>query len=34
MEGPMTEARLEQTEYGLAPAEEGWFVVGVAMPPG
>ncbi len=30
MEGPMNEARLEQTEYGLAPAEEGWFVVGVA----
>ncbi|HYB29461.1 MAG TPA: cupin domain-containing protein [Solirubrobacteraceae bacterium] len=25
----MTEARTEQTEYGLAPAEEGWFVVGV-----
>jgi uncharacterized cupin superfamily protein len=23
------EARLEQTKYGQAPAEEGWFVVGV-----
>ena len=25
----MNEARLEQTEYGLAPADDGWFVVGV-----
>lgn len=25
----MPEARLEQTKYGLAPAEEGWFVVNV-----
>jgi uncharacterized cupin superfamily protein len=29
VEGPVNEARLEQTEYGLAPAEDGWFVVGV-----
>jgi uncharacterized cupin superfamily protein len=25
----MNEARLEQTQYGLAPAEDGWFVVNV-----
>jgi uncharacterized cupin superfamily protein len=25
----MTEARMEPTEYGLAPAGEGWFVVNV-----
>jgi uncharacterized cupin superfamily protein len=25
----MNEAPMEQTEYGLAPAAEGWFVVGV-----
>jgi hypothetical protein len=25
----MNEARMEQTQYGLAPAEDGWFVVNV-----
>lgn len=25
----MTEARLEQTEYGASPVDEGWFVVNV-----
>ena len=25
----MSEARLERTEYGLAPAEDGWFAVNV-----
>jgi uncharacterized cupin superfamily protein len=29
VEGPVTEAGLEQTAYGLAPAGEGWFVVNV-----
>jgi hypothetical protein len=29
------EAHLEATEYGLAPATEGWFVVNVReVPPG
>jgi uncharacterized cupin superfamily protein len=27
--GTVAEARLEQTEHGLAPATEGWFVVNV-----
>jgi uncharacterized cupin superfamily protein len=29
VEGPVSEARLEHTAYGSAPAGEGWFVVNV-----
>ena len=29
MEGTLTEARREQTEYGRTAADEGWFVVNV-----